>query len=315
MDLKEIIKNFKDKKILVIGDLMLDRFVLGDVSKISPEAPVPVFELKEQYCLLGGAGNVASSLRALGLEVCVSGIVGDDDDGREILNQIKNLNVGSGIIIDNKTTTVKTRIISKRQQLLRIDKETIREIDESTENKIIEYAKGIDFDVLVFSDYMKGVITPKILSSLRELKKKIIIGPKINISYDYSKTILIINQNKIEDLLKMKILNDTSLKNAGFKLTSSLGCESVVITRGGEGIVVFDNGGITKIPAFGGEACNTEIIDTVIDTVMAAFSAALSVSNSIIESAKIANFAAGIKAGKTGTGIVTKDEIEKVLYY
>lgn len=308
MDSKEIIKNFKDKKILVIGDLMLDRFILGDINKISPEAPVPILELREQRSLLGGAGNVVNNLRALGSKVYVSGIVGDDEEGREILNQIRNLNVDSGIFIDNRTTTVKTRVISKRQQLIRIDKETTGEINESIENKIIEYAKGIEFDAVVFSDYMKGVVTSKILNNLRELNKKIIIGPKINFSLDYSKTILIANQDKIADLLKIKILNDTSLKNAGFKLSSRLGCEVVIITRGSEGMIVFD-GEITKIPVFGGEARDTT---GVVDTVMAAFAIALSASGSIIESAKIANYAAGIKVRKIGTEVVTKEEIEKI---
>ena len=357
MKLKNILDKFKGKRILVLGDVMSDKFISGDVSRISPEAPVPIVHVTSQSVVPGGAANTANNLKSLGAEVFLAGVIGSDSSGRELLNELKFRGIDTdGIIVDKKRpTTVKTRVISLNQQIIRIDRESRDEIDESVSNKLLNYIHGVankdhgimnketspdldgNFDGIIISDYGKGVITHEILegisgidegttnirsadgikdtktgSSNKKERVPIVVDPCRENFLSYGNiTAFICNQNDATKALGISIINETSLKNIGYKLVSSLGCTGVVITRGKDGMCVFDKDGnlshIHGIPR--------DIFDVtgVSDTVTAVFTLALTSGADFVDAAKLANYAGFVVTGKVGTATTSINEIRDVL--
>ncbi|MBN2251899.1 MAG: D-glycero-beta-D-manno-heptose-7-phosphate kinase [Candidatus Altiarchaeota archaeon] len=320
MTLASILEGFKGKRILVVGDMILDKFIYGDVSRISPEAPVPVLHATSESNFLGGAGNTANNLEALGAKVYLIGIVGGDKAGKEFIRELKRGGIDSGGVFMNggRSTTVKTRVISRNQQILRIDNGSSGEAGDEVTRRLMDYIRKVlpDLDGVVVSDYGKGVPDHRILETLPSILGErhipVVVDPSMQNFMAYKDiTLLVSNQRDASQALGMKFINETSLRNAGHKLVSTLCCEGVAITRGKDGMTVFDKQGrLSHIPARSREVFD---ITGVSDTIASTFVLALSCGADLIEAAKLANCAGWVKVGKFGTATVNIKELKEAL--
>jgi len=311
----KFLKNYTPK-ILVIGDLMIDHYLLGSCERISPEAPVQVVDIAKETTVLGGAGNVINNLKALGADVSVSSVIGDDDNGVELKEMLKIINVDSSNIIIQKgrTTSKKSRIIAVGQQILRYDKESKNEIKEESEFKIIEsISKNIaSFDTLILSDYGKGVLTTSLCQQVISLANKngvkVLVDPKGSDFSKYKGSYLL-TPNKKEAMLasKIEIKDEESLRAALVKLKDELDLNISLITLSEDGIAIYEN----ELKRFATVAKEVFDVTGAGDTVIASIAFALSASKSIEEAASFANLAAGVVVGKLGSATVTIDEIEE----
>ena len=314
--LLKILENFKDKRILVIGDIMLDKYLWGDVSRISPEAPVQVVNVLRETYEAGGAANVASNISALTGKAFMAGIVGNDDAKNILLEELNKKGINTeGIFIDrSKPTTQKIRIIGKSQQLLRVDYEKKEHAHKEIENSIIKFLeKAIkDVDVVVISDYAKGVITPdvcgKAIQQAKSSGKAIIVDPKPKHKSLYANVTLITPNNAEASEMTGIEDGDESVADMGEKLMKSLNT-NVLITRGEKGMSLFELDGKTaSIPA---KAKEVYSLIGAGDTVVAAIALAIASGAGLEEAATISNIAAGIKVGKIGTASVSIEEIKR----
>ena len=315
--MKNLFKKFSKTGILVIGDLMIDQYIWGKVRRISPEAPVPVVEVTEEETLLGGAANVANNVLSLGGKVFITGAIGMDDKGKILINKLEEKGFGTdGIIIDeNRSTTVKTRVIAHSQQVVRFDREIKSDIGKSTISSILAYVKNClpDIKGIIISDYSKGLITKTLIRKLVELTESkvfIAVDPKIG-HFDYYKGVDLITPNTGEASFGsgITIKDDETLAAAGDILLKKLQCKAVIITRGDEGMTLFErNGHITSIPT-----CAREVYEVsgAGDTVIATLTLSHSAGAELKEAANIANHAAGVVVGKVGTAVATQQEILK----
>ena len=315
--MKNLFKKFSKTGILVIGDLMIDHYVWGKVRRISPEAPVPVVEVTEEETLLGGAANVANNVLSLGGKVFIAGAIGMDDKGKILINKLEEKGFGTdGVIIDgNRSTTVKTRVIAHSQQVVRFDREVKSDIGKSTISSILAYVKNClpDIKGIIISDYSKGLITKTLIKKLVELTESkvfISVDPKIG-HFDYYKGVDLITPNTGEASFGsgIAIKDDETLAAAGDILLKKLQCKAVIITRGDEGMTLFEkNGHITSIPT-----CAREVYEVsgAGDTVIATLTLSHSAGAELKEAANIANHAAGVVVGKVGTAVATQQEILK----
>ncbi|MDH4029126.1 MAG: D-glycero-beta-D-manno-heptose-7-phosphate kinase [Nitrospirota bacterium] len=308
-------KNFSNTGILVIGDLMVDRYIWGRVRRISPEAPVPVVEITEENLLLGGAANVAHNVLSLGGKVYIAGVIGRDDTGKILINKLgeKGFNTDGVVIDGDRPTTVKTRVIANSQQVVRFDKEVRTDISRPTNEMILEYVKSCLPEVkgIIISDYCKGLITRKLIKSILDLAgEKVFIAtdPKIG-HFDYYRGLSLITPNINEASFGsgIDITDEKTLVAAGKALLNKLLCKAVIITRGDEGMTLFEkNGKITHIPT-----CAREVYDVsgAGDTVIATLTLCHAAGVKLNDAAIIANHAAGIVVGKIGTAVTTRQEI------
>ncbi|MDP3766178.1 MAG: D-glycero-beta-D-manno-heptose-7-phosphate kinase [Nanoarchaeota archaeon] len=315
--LLKILENFKNKKILVVGDIMLDKYIWGDVSRISPEAPVQVVNVLKETYAPGGASNVASNASALNGKVFIAGIIGNDEAKDILLEELKKNGINAeGIFIDNdKPTTQKVRIIGRSQQLLRVDYEKKEHIHKNIENSIITFLEGMikDIDVVVISDYAKGVITEEIINKLvqiaRNYNKAVIVDPKPKHRDLYSNVTLITPNNaEASEMTDIEDSSDDAVLEMGSKLLRYLNT-NVLITRGEKGMSLFEkDGNIKQIPT---KAKEVYSIIGAGDTVVATIALAIASGANLEEAATLANIAAGIKVGKIGTASVSIEEIKK----
>ena len=314
--LKKIIENFKNANVLVVGDLILDEFIWGDVSRISPEAPVPVVWVKKESFMPGGASNVANNLRSLGANVHLVGIIGDDEHGAVLKEELSAKGViTKGIITDEtRPTILKTRVVAQHQQVVRIDREKVGLVDDRVLAKMLDYIKNIvkDIDAVIIEDYGKGVITPKLLAKVVPLAKandKIIsVDPKEE-HFKYYKGITVITPNNHEAAraVGFDIVDETTLKKAGEKLLNKLNCKIALVTLGENGMAVFRKGKpMERIPTVAQEVFD---VSGAGDTVIASYTLSLASKADPIQSAHIANCAAGIVVGKVGIAVVTPSEL------
>ncbi len=309
------LKNFTPK-ILVIGDLMIDHYLWGSCERISPEAPVQVVEISKETTVLGGAGNVINNLNALGADVSVASVIGDDDNGVELVNMLKNINVDTkNIIVQNgRKTSKKSRVIAVSQQVLRYDKESKNEIESSSVDAILNSLKNNipNFDSVILSDYGKGVLTKelcqKIIKLCNEKSVKVLVDPK---GSDFSKYkgAYLLTPNKKEAILATNIdINDElSLKEALLKLKIECDLDISLITLSEDGIATYDKE-LKISPTVAKEVFD---VTGAGDTVIASIAFALSVGKSMDETAAFSNLAAGVVVGKIGSATVTLDEIEE----
>lgn len=313
---KKIISRFSRVKVLIIGDLILDEFLWGDVSRISPEAPVPVVWVKRESFMPGGAANVANNIHALGGKVSLAGVVGMDERARILTDELRKKDMDtSGIIIDEaRPTTLKTRVIAHHQQVVRIDKENMSSLGKDLIDQIIDYVKGIigEIDAIIIEDYGKGVITPRLLKEvlrLARLHKKIItVDPKEE-HFHYYKGVTAItpNHNEAAQAAGIKVKDKDSLTKIGKRLLGKLKCEAVLITRGEHGMQLFEKKGrITHIPTVAQDVFD---VSGAGDTVIGTFTLALAAGASMVDAAHISNFAAGIVVGKVGIATATQKEL------
>lgn len=314
--INKIVSLFKDVKILVIGDLILDEFVWGDSSRISPEAPIPVVVVERESLMPGGAANVASNISSLGAKTYLVGVTGKDDNGRRLKNLLADRGVNvEGIIPDmERPTTLKTRVVARHQQVVRIDREKTKGLSHAVNEKLIEYVrKKLDsVDAIIIEDYGKGVITPHLLKAIVPLAKRrgkiVTVDPKEeHFNYYRGVTAITPNRKEAETMGKLRAADGTSLDKLGMKLLSRLKLKAALITLGEQGMRVFEDGGrITQIPTVAQEVFD---VSGAGDTVIAAFTVSLATGARLIDAAHISNFAAGIVVGKVGVATASPDEL------
>jgi len=313
-NLLNVINNFKGKKIGIIGDLILDQFVFGDVERISPEAPIPVVLFDKETYKLGGAANTANNIRALGANVFLVGSVGNDNEGRIFLSEIKKSGINqNGILtLEDRPTTLKTRIVAKGQQIVRVDRETTNYINKKTEESVITFISDNikNWDGLIVSDYGKGFITEKVAKTIVVLankhKKPLIGDIKPMLHALYFKNIGLLTPNAKEAL---QISGSNTVEQAGKKIQQQLNC-NVLVTQGPDGMTLFENKKVTHFAALA-----KEVVDIVGagDTVAAALCLSLASEATIQESTIIASHAASIVVSKAGTAVVDFNELRAAL--
>ena len=308
--LVRLIRKFKTKRVLVLGDLMLDRYIWGGVSRISPEAPVPVVEVHQDSLCLGGAGNVAQNLRSLGAAPLLTGVVGNDPEGRWIR---KNAAVGKGIFIDrSRPTTVKTRIIAHHQQVVRVDFEKRGALPSDLEKNILGHLRLEKYDGLLISDYNKGIVNPPLMARTLDLAGKrripVFVDPKVLHFQLFSPVTLITpNHFEAEKIVGHDCRTNDEVEKAGAEILSLISSRYLIIKRGEQGMAVFEHGRKpVHIPTVAREVFD---VTGAGDTVIAAASLALLCGATIREAAVIANAAAGIVVGKIGTAAATPREL------
>jgi len=317
--LEEIINKFKNLKILALGDLMLDQYIQGDVNRISPEAPVPVLEVKKIYYTPGGAANAALNAKTLGSEIIVAGVIGPEQGGVILKKALEDRGMSAdGLVVDKeRKTTLKERIVAKNQQIVRVDIEDRHPISSAIEQKIIDFVKGIikEIDAIIISDYAKGVVTPNLSMSIISLARdnNVIchIDPK---GRDYSKYrgchIITPNEKELSESLNMPIDKESQFLEAGKMLLSHVGSDKVIVTRHEKGMVSFDEqGNYLYFPAIN----NSSVVDVsgAGDTAIAAITLALSAKANLKETMTIASYACAVVVGKPGTATLTADELKK----
>lgn len=313
-NLLNIINSFKDQKIAVIGDLILDQFIFGNVERTSPEAPIPVVLLEKETYKLGGAANTANNISALGAKVSLIGVIGNDNEGKMFLNEVKknNINKDGIITLKDRPTTQKTRIVAKGQQIVRVDREQVHSIDSKTEASVIKFISDNikNWDGMIVSDYGKGFITEKMAKAIvvlaNKYKKPLVGDIKPAIHAPHFKNIGLLTPNAKEAL---EISHSDSIEEAGEKIQQELDC-SVLITQGADGMTLFEGKKIQHFPALA-----KEVVDIVGagDTVAAALCLSLASKASVEEGAIIASFAAGIVVSKMGTAVVEFNELKQSL--
>lgn len=314
--IKKVVAKFKDKKMLVVGDLILDEFIWGDVSRISPEAPVPVVWVKKENCMPGGAANVANNLRSLGANVAVVGIIGSDHRGSILKDELDAKGIDtSGIFIDSsRPTTIKTRVVAQHQQVVRIDREMTEAPRGSVLSDMACFVKDAlkRVDAILIEDYGKGVITPhllkKIVPAARIYKKIISVDPKEeHLKYYRGISVITPNHHEAAKVVGFAIKDEESLEKAGDRLLGKLGCKIALITLGENGMAVFQKGKtMERIPTVAQEVYD---VSGAGDTVISSYTLSLAAGADPILSAHIANCAAGIVVGKIGIAVVTPEEL------
>ena len=309
--LKEILEYFSKVKIAVVGDMMLDEYLIGKVTRISPEAPVPVVNIEQERFVLGGASNVANNLKSLSAQVSVYGVVGQDSNGEKFVKELEAKQINpSGIVIDGtRPTIIKSRVLSQGQQLLRLDWEKDTDITENIQSKIIENVeKDIEnTDAVLLSDYNKGVLTEFVSQSIIKIAKKynrkVVVDPKPNNFKNYKgATSMTPNRKEILDYFGMKKFQ--SEEEIAQKM-SELELDNVVLTRSEEGVSLFRNEH-KRIPTVAREVYD---VTGAGDTFISTFLLSVCAGADLFEAGAIANMASGIVVAKIGTATATKEEI------
>ena len=305
------------RKIVILGDVMLDEFVWGDVTRISPEAPVPVVDIRRESVHLGGAANVLANAVALGANSCVIGVVGNDAAGERLRARLSETSAFQNkdyLIVDNgRPSTTKTRIIAHSQLVVRADRELRTPVNGQIRDQLVSALKEAlrDADAFVVSDYDKGVVTPAILEEVLGLayaRMPVLIDPKIrNFPYYRPASLITPNHHEALSMTNTEADSDEGLHLAARKIRERLSCDAVLITRGDRGIMLLEG---DSDPVFVGTTAR-EVYDVTGagDTVIATLATALSAGATMLEAANLANHAAGIVVGKVGTGTVSSDEL------
>lgn len=305
--LNNLKKSFYNKRIAVVGDMMLDCYFWGAVHRISPEAPVPVVEIDNEFYRFGGALNVAYNISTLGSVPVPIGVMGNDNDGKILHGLMKNLKIpGDTIVVDkSRPTTAKTRVIANDQHVVRIDKEKTNPVSPAIERKIISVLKKEikKLDAIILQDYNKGVLTKKIIEEIiaiaKESKKIITVDPKFNNFFSYEGvTVFKPNRKETEDALGIRIQNDGDINTAGFKLLEKLNPKYVLLTLSESGIALFEKDKpVRRIPTK-----TRKVIDVsgAGDTVISTLTIALTAGADIYDAAYLANFAGGLVCQEVG---------------
>ena len=314
--LRDILQSSRGKKVLVVGDMMLDQFIWGTVSRISPEAPVPVVQVSSDSFHLGGAGNVVNNIHALGGIPLPVGIIGEDDAAARIRKTLgENRIDSSGLVVDfSRHTILKTRIIAQNQQVVRTDREDKSPLSSAIQTAVTESCSRFvaEADAVIISDYNKGVISSflmkEILSLARQKDLMVLVDPKIeHVSYYAGATIITPNQLEAERMTGISITGEDSLISVGKELLQKLNCQAVLITLGEKGMSLFHNEGAhIPIPSVAKEIYD---VTGAGDTVVSMMTLALLGGATHEAAAIMANYAAGIVVGKVGTAVVTAKEL------
>lgn len=307
----------RGRNVVVLGDVMLDEFVWGDVTRISPEAPVPVVDIRRESVHLGGAANVLANLIALGASASVIGVIGQDTAGERLRSRLREVSPSQNddyLVADgSRPSTVKTRIIAHNQLVVRADRELRTPINGQTETRIIGVLKEAiqNADAFVVSDYDKGVVTPRVLAEILPLAYQripVLIDPKIrNLSSYRPATLITPNHHEALRMTGLEEDTDSGLHRAAGLIRDKLNCDAVLITRGDRGMMLLEG---NSQPVYVATAAR-EVYDVTGagDTVIATLAAALATGAPLLDAANLANHAAGIVVGKVGTATASAEEL------
>ena len=310
----QLIGRMKTSRVVVVGDIMLDRYLVGETDRLSPEAPVPVVTVRERHAALGGAANVAANVAALGAACQLVGAVGDDVDGAAIRQElaVARLEDRHVVTVAGRPTTSKTRIIARAQQIVRIDDEVDSLLEGADLARLIRVAREAlaDADALLLEDYNKGALAPPLIAAVMEVAKRrgipIVVDPKFRQFFEYGgATVFKPNRRELESALGAAV--DLQNGNALPEVLARLRVDNLLVTLGAEGMVlVMKDGSSTHIPSIAREIYD---VSGAGDTVTAWMGAALAAGASIRESAQLANYAAGVEVGKAGVSTVSPEEV------
>jgi D-glycero-beta-D-manno-heptose-7-phosphate kinase len=311
-----LISRLGGRGVMVIGDLMVDHFLIGHVDRISPEAPVPVVRFQAEEFRLGGACNVANNIIALGGRAELLGVVGDDSEGRQLVRDLASRDIGvAGIVIDaERCTTRKVRIVTTRnQQVARIDYESESEVSPGIGDALMARFETLisGVEVVVISDYLKGAISRAVAAAIIEIAlrahRPVLVDPKVpHIDYYRGATLITPNHHEAEAVAHMRIRSEDDAREAARRFRERSGCGNVLITRGEHGMHLHTPQGDTALPA---EAREVSDVTGAGDTVIGTMALALAAGGTLLDSARLANRAAGIVVGKFGPSTVTVEEL------
>lgn len=314
--LRQYLQRFPQASLLVIGDLILDHYVMGRVSRISPEAPVPVVHVESETLRLGGAANVFNNILALGGKADLCGVIGADESGRLLLKELGQTRSGrGGVIIDHdRPTTRKSRVIAHNQQIVRYDMEGRQELKGTLQKRLLRYVESRirELSCIVVSDYAKGVVSAALMAELTRMaalrKIPIIVDPKVE-HFSYYKGVTVMTPNHLEATQAAGLHgdDDQTINQAGALIRQRLGCQSVLITRGEKGMSLYGGEGTSwHLPT---QARQVYDVTGAGDTVIGTLALALATGASMREAATLANHAAGIVVGMVGTATVSPKQL------
>ncbi|MBM9537347.1 D-glycero-beta-D-manno-heptose-7-phosphate kinase [Desulfobulbus alkaliphilus] len=320
-DLQQLIPRLSKARVLVIGDIIVDHFLWGTVSRISPEAPVPVVNVQREDLLLGGSANVLRNIVSLGGQGALCGLIGADPMGRKVVDLVTSLGASTeGLVVGQRPTTVKTRVVAQGQQVVRFDREQTGIPAQQSLDALLAYLKQHvhTFDAVVVSDYAKGMINEQLMTSLHHLlhrvRKKegrqlpLIVDPKpSNIHCFVGATVITPNHLEAMQISGIRIEDDQSLLAAARQIRKDIGCSAVLITRGEAGMALLGSDDVlVTIPTMAREIYD---VTGAGDTVAATLALGLAAACSMDDSAVLANHAAGVVVGKVGTASVSTGEL------
>lgn len=319
-EMVKAIQSFPQNKVLVVGDIMMDEFLWGEVSRISPEAPVPIVKVEKETFLLGGAANVVNNLLGLKGQVLLAGVIGSDSMGRRLIRKLQSLGTTTeGIVVEEgRPTAIKTRVIAHHQQVVRVDREKVGPILPETLRAILNIIRKNISQIrgIIVSDYGKGVVSQELMIGLKKIAGKnsipVLVDPKPhNMGWYDQVTVITPNHLEAEMAVGKKIESKEDLLWAGRHLLKKTKCESVLITRGREGMTLFlKNKKVEHIPTVAQKVFDvTGAGDTVIATLILSLVSGMN----MIQACKMANFAAGIVVGEVGTAAVKAGDLIRVL--
>jgi D-beta-D-heptose 7-phosphate kinase/D-beta-D-heptose 1-phosphate adenosyltransferase len=317
--MEELLNKFKDQKVLIFGDVMLDQYLIGDAERISPEAPVPVVKLLENKFIPGGAANVAANVAGLGGEPILVGVIGDKDDGMDVFDALRKKNVSGDYLFlsRERPTTIKTRVIANKQQIARVDRETSAELSRFEEEKVWEIFETliINSDILIISDYGKGTVSenicPRLITKANQLNIKILIDPKGN-NYKKYAAASMLTPNKSESINALESLTINYDKDFSFEeLINLLRLEAILVTKGQRGMTLYEQNKIHKLEA---KARKVFDVTGAGDTVIAVMALAVAAGADYYTAAYISNIAAGLVVEEVGTSVVNYENLLKDLH-
>lgn len=308
-------------KVLILGDIMLDEYLMGTVERISPEAPVPVVQIYERRHVLGGAGNVARNICALGGKASLLGLTGSGANGQLLAGLVRSSGIDGHILHSSqRRTSVKSRVMAQQQQMIRLDHEDITPLSEADQDALVKRVEEHlgDHSVLVLSDYAKGLVSPRFMEKLRQLLAvraphiRLLIDPKPeNIHLYQGAWLLTPNTKEMGQSVHLPIATNDEIRRAGRALMERTGCTHLVATLGAQGMAVFMHPTITwRMPTV---ARSVFDVTGAGDTVMATLALALAAGHDLLLAAMLANAAAGVSVAKLGAATVTPDELTEAL--
>lgn len=312
--LLHLTQRMKASRVVVVGDIMLDRYLIGETERLSPEAPVPVVTVRERHAALGGAANVAANVAALGARCLLVGTVGDDVDGATIRQELAVARLEDRFVLTvaGRPTTSKTRIIARSQQIVRIDDEVEALLDGADLERLLRIACEAlaDADALLLEDYNKGALPPALIAAVMEVARRrgipIVVDPKFRQFFEYAgATVFKPNRRELESALGAAV--DLQNGHALPEVLARLQVDNLLVTLGAEGMVlVMKDGSTTHIPSIARDIFD---VSGAGDTVTAWMGSALAAGASVREAAQLANYAAGVEVGKTGVATVSPEEV------
>lgn len=318
--LERVLDRFERSEVLVLGDVVLDEYLWGEVDRVSPEAPVPVVHLRDESTVLGGAGNVVRNVVALGGRCRFSSVVGDDPAGARVLDLLKELDVDvdGTIVVEGRPTTRKSRVVARSQQVVRFDRETLEPIPAAAVRALLRAFEAAlpSADAVVLEDYAKGLLTRRTIAQVMKRSTAagvpVAVDPKHDLASYRGASLLKPNVRETEALTGIDVRTSEDLSRAVAKLRRRVGQVDIIVTRGPEGMTCFAAGNDAGVDV---HTLAREVFDVqgAGDTTIAALELARASGASLLEAAVIANAAAGVVVGKIGTATVTRDEIREIL--